>query len=291
MTRPRQPRQFHIGGLALGKGGPRPITEPVPADNRKREVVAVRKFAASLQAMLGRTLTDIARLTDPEWLDFTANEGTRKWAIEVTEAIEQAHAEQASDEAEYQEALVAALRARAAPDSGVQFRVSIGHSGQKIPHLASMRGQRLLQALLGAILSEIAAAHRLSFGQFKVCKISDPIPSTVFCLRTPPCGPFPALFVGRGYDLTADEAASALARAVRRKIDKNYARTAEHKMLLVYTSRAFPAGVDPEEYALARSVLHGHPGHFDEVWHCWLMPDGLVSPITLVWPSSSGVDG
>jgi hypothetical protein len=185
-----------------------------------------------------------------------------------------------------QEALADILVRKGLGLPGVQLRISFGPPHGGVPRSGTPGGATITQAIVDAIADHSAAVHRMTVGHFLVYQLDFPhIVNIAYFRSGDPTQPS-SLQVGDGYTLSADDAVRLLARAVERKMTKRYPSFVGRKMLLVYTLRCSSAGVDLREVSVARAVLRSSHGQFDEVWHCWPMPEGTVSPINQIWPEA-----
>jgi hypothetical protein len=272
------------------RGAPYPIVEQFPRDQEDLELALGRKFLGALGRFKDIQLEGLAHGSEPADLTCRSPDGAIV-DLQIVEVIDQRLRELRHMRSSYRDALLRALGGDLDVFSGC--RVSLVDSGGPPywPSVLSAKGRECVRLLAEHIRRVVGEIHTLEPRKIRSRSTTTIDPERMIWLvieRFVPGGesvPFEFHWGGAGPSYRTEVPRGLLPAAVQSKIDKQYAKPASVKfVLLAYSVDSLLLKDDPD-IAEAQRLLETSPHPFDEVWFLYPYAKMELGALIHVWPN------
>ncbi len=273
-----------------GKGkGWHLVQEELPTDKSQLELRICKKFVQALRR-LGRDLSDPISTSDRPH-DCMCKEDKLEVAIQLTEATIPRIAQAQNMREQYASRIRENLTALADRLSGLRIQLQLGDDVRRWPRPDSVKGWKIITSFHDSMVGSVDELAVLSVNHFfpkrwtvvgfrcgySAIRLAEPSPSVG-----------PSVHHAGGIATFENEMEESLPKAIKRKLDKHYAKSAEYRLfLVVYQTQGGIAYTETELYTRSRKLLGliDHP--FDEVWYFVpLAGDACGCRPVQIWPTN-----
>jgi len=277
-----------LGHIVLPKKGPvRKVIEPLSDIQEELETAIAQKFVGALKYFEGRTLTALTK--SHLWPDFTAQEGSINWAIELTELLEPRHAVAYQLQQSYRTAIVDRLGEIPKFLNGIDVLVCDNYQEPPFPKVDTPQGDKIVSTIVNElnILSEDLAKLPVKGRLIRdLVGKQDVVPHlSLFCLRFASTDTPGQIRFSGTFPIAVDDAHHLLERTILSKLEKHYPSWGGYRfLLLVYEVRMLGSETDKVALGYARNVLQSCDHPFDEVWYLYPYAERDLGHLIRVWP-------